>query len=110
LTIDGPVASVVDGAISDNVVAVLREALSNAGRHARATAVDVHIAAGDEILLQVRDNGCGLPAELVHRGGLQNLRERAEKLGGTFTVSSSDEGTSVRWAVPLRATVSSVES
>ena len=110
LTINGPVASVADPALSDNVVAALREALSNAGRHARATAVDVHIAAGDELLLEVRDNGCGLPAELVHRGGLQNLRERAEKLGGTFTVLSSDEGTSVCWSVPLRATVSSVES
>jgi len=110
LTINGPVASVADPELADNVVAVLREALSNAGRHARATAVDVHIAAGDELLLQVRDDGCGLPEELVHRGGLHNLRERAEKLGGTFTVASSEEGTSISWSVPLRATVSSVES
>ena len=101
LTMTGPVASVIDGAVSDNIVAVLREALSNAARHAKATAVEVHIAAGDEIRLEVRDNGCGLPEELVHRGGLHNLRERAEQLGGTFTVSSSDEGTSVCWSVPL---------
>jgi len=110
LTINGPVASVADPEVSDNVVAVLREALSNAARHARATAVDVHIDAGDDLLLEVRDNGCGLPAELVHRGGLQNLRERAEQLGGSFTVSSSAEGTSVSWSVPLRVAVSSVEA
>ena len=108
LTINGPVASVVDPDISDNVVAVLRETLSNAARHARATAVDVHIEAGDDLLLEVRDNGCGLPPELVHRGGLQNLRERAEQLGGSFTVSSSAEGTSISWSVPLRLSVSSV--
>ena len=101
LTISGPVASVIDGAVSDNIIAVLREALSNAARHAHATAVDVHISAGDEIKLEVRDNGSGLPEELVHRGGLHNLRERAEMLGGSFTVSSSPEGTSVCWSVPL---------
>jgi signal transduction histidine kinase len=103
LTINGPVASVAEPAISDNVVAVLREALSNAARHAMATAVDVHIEAGDTLRLEVRDNGCGLPMDLVHRGGLQNLRERAEQLGGTFTVSSSSEGTTVTWSAPLRA-------
>jgi two-component system, NarL family, sensor histidine kinase DevS len=109
LTINGPVASVADPTISDNVIAVLREALSNAARHAMATTVDVHIEAGDTLRLEVRDNGCGLPMELVHRGGLQNLRERAEHLGGSFTVSSSNEGTSVSWSVPLLATVRSQE-
>jgi signal transduction histidine kinase len=83
-------------------VPVLQEALSNAVRHARATRVDVLVsAAGGVLLLQVSDDGVGLPAER-HESGLANLAQRAERLGGTFTAGpGEDGGTTVRWTVPL---------
>ena len=108
--------------IATPLAVVLTELLQNAAEHAfpeepgptlalEPGEVVVTLANdGTELVVEVRDNGCGLPEELVHRGGLHNLRERAERLDGTFTVSSSQEGTTVCWSVPLRATAGSVET
>ncbi|MER8105147.1 GAF domain-containing protein [Kitasatospora sp. NPDC094016] len=87
--------------VSDAIVAVLEEALSNAARHARAGAVDVSITAGSELTLVVRDDGVGLP-DGGRRSGLVNLADRATALGGTFTACSRPEGgTELVWQVPL---------
>ena len=64
-----------------DLLAVLGEALSNAARHAEATAVSVSLSAGDSITLIVRDDGRGLPQD-ANESGLANLRQRAERLGG----------------------------
>ncbi|MBC6446807.1 GAF domain-containing sensor histidine kinase [Actinokineospora xionganensis] len=89
-------------AVADNVRAALREALSNVVRHAGALRVAVHLRREDGILrLTVADDGCGIP-EGVSRRGLNNLRERAELVGGRCEVRSSPRsGTSVTWAVPV---------
>ncbi|MFF2744022.1 GAF domain-containing protein [Kitasatospora sp. NPDC058048] len=87
--------------VADAAVAVLEEALSNAARHARAGAVDVTVAAGDELTVTVTDNGVGLPGT-GRRGGLANLTDRASGLGGTFTARTRAEGgTELVWQVPL---------
>ncbi|WP_074788470.1 GAF domain-containing sensor histidine kinase [Austwickia chelonae] len=84
-----------------DVLAVVREALSNIVRHARATDAHVSVAAVDDIVITVRDNGIGIP-EGAGRSGLVNLRERAEARGGTCFASPLDpNGTEVLWRVPL---------
>jgi two-component system, NarL family, sensor histidine kinase DevS len=96
----------VDGAVPDDVVpellAVLREALSNVARHAQAGTARVSVRAADnEVILQIEDNGVGTDPALA-RGGLVNMSERAGDLGGSCTVTPADEGgTVVTWRVPL---------
>jgi len=103
LVLDGPVDSAVPDQVGLTLLAVLREALSNAARHARASSVRVTVrAAGGSLQLEVVDDGVG-PAGIRPTGGLLNLRKRAEDLGGTFEVepaSSTGTGTLLRWTVP----------
>ena len=106
LRFEGPVRSMVDALIAPDLLAVLGEALSNASRHAEASAVEVLVSAGDEIAVQVTDDGKGMD-EGVLESGLDNMRQRAFKHGGTFVVhSESGAGTTVTWAVPARPDVS----
>ncbi|MED7955069.1 sensor histidine kinase [Streptomyces sp. BE303] len=92
-------AVVVD--VADAAVAVLEEALSNAARHAKASTVQVSLAAGTELVLTVTDDGVGLP-EHGRRSGLANLANRAASLGGTFAIGNRPEGgTALEWRVPL---------
>ncbi|GGZ20602.1 hypothetical protein GCM10010365_46140 [Streptomyces poonensis] len=88
-----------------HLLAVLREALSNAARHARATTVDVTVEAADRTLrLTVTDNGRGIDPAATRRSGLANQRSRAEELGGTFRLARRDPtGTLLEWTVPLPA-------
>lgn len=101
--IDGPVDTTVPQSVGEQLLAVLREALSNAARHAQATAVSVTVTVtAEEVVLAVQDNGIGLPAG-GRRSGLANLAHRASDLGGRFEASSTDaSGTLVEWRVPLR--------
>lgn len=95
----------VPSEVADAAVAVLEEALSNAARHAKATAVEASIDAGTELTLTVTDDGIGLP-EGGRRSGLANLADRASALGGTFTARTRPEGgTELVWRVPLPAPV-----
>ena len=59
----GLVDTSVPPAVAEHLLAVLREALSNAARHAGASRVEVVLDVGDEVRLTVRDDGRGLPAE-----------------------------------------------
>lgn len=97
----GPVDAALPDETAAHLLAVLREALSNVARHAHATAARVAVHAGDELFLDVTDNGRGL-GRPTRSSGLTNLRRRAEKLGGTFEVSDRSEGgTRLRWRIPL---------
>jgi signal transduction histidine kinase len=100
--VSGPVDSAVPDDIIPELMAVLREALSNAARHARARAVRVSVrAAGGEVVLRVEDDGVGIDPALA-RGGLVNMGERAHDLGGTFEVGpGAHGGTVVLWRVPI---------
>ena len=100
----GPVDSTISDAIAEHLLATVREAVTNVGRHARATQASVRLSvANDECLLQVTDNGRGLrPRESKEGGlGLTNMRRRAEKLGGRFEVMRQGGGTVLTWRVPL---------
>ncbi|MEO3840607.1 GAF domain-containing protein [Streptomyces sp. B22F1] len=89
--------------IADHVLTVLGEGLANVARHARAHSADVVLAVGaDDLTLTVADDGVGL-CPGGHRGGLANIAERAEALGGTLELGTPDGGgTRLLWRVPLR--------
>jgi signal transduction histidine kinase len=102
LRMEGQLDNRVPEEIAEQVLAVLREALSNVVRHAKASKADVSVeVAGETLTLVVQDNGVGLP-EGGRRSGLRNLEERAAALGGGFEVSSPESGGAVlRWSVPV---------
>jgi signal transduction histidine kinase len=99
---EGPVDSDVPEQVRIEVLAMLREALSNAARHARAHRVEVVLAVADEhLVMTVTDDGRGVPPGASRRG-LANLAARAEALGGTFTLTGVEpSGTELRWHLPL---------
>ncbi len=98
----GAIDNAIPQRIADNLLAVLREALTNAGKHAEATNYIVTISVAEDVSLEVHDNGIGieLPQALGAGLGLVNLRSRAEKLGGTFEILTGDDGTRLLWRVP----------
>lgn len=106
---DGAIDAAVDRTVSEHVLAVAREALSNVARHARATEVTVEVRVGGtplELELVVRDDGVGLGAGGPSQGGLglANIDERARSFGGTSQVAArAGGGTELRWRIPLDA-------
>ncbi|MGY1709986.1 GAF domain-containing protein [Geodermatophilus sp. SYSU D00758] len=87
-------------ALLPDVVAVVRELVTNVVRHAAATRVAVTVEVDGEVRVVVTDDGAGLP-EVAVRSGLANLADRAERHGGRLTTSSGPAATQVRWTVPL---------
>jgi signal transduction histidine kinase len=83
-----------------DLVAVVRELVTNVVRHARAQRVTVEVDITDTALVVVTDDGCGLPSVTV-RSGLTNLADRAERRGGELSSTSSESGTEIRWSAPL---------
>jgi signal transduction histidine kinase len=105
----GPIDSAVSEDVADDVVAVAREALTNAARHAQAIQAEIALTVdGVELLLEVIDDGVGI-GETERRSGLDNLRQRAERRKGSLDITSAtlDEsattgkGTHLRWMIPL---------
>jgi signal transduction histidine kinase len=100
--VDADAASRLTSQAAD-VVQIVREALSNVGRHGAATTCRVSVernAAG--LVVEVDDDGQGFDVELTRSGmGLQNLQERVGSLGGVFKIQSTPgEGTTVRATFP----------
>lgn len=94
--------------LADDVVAVVREGLANAARHARASSVSVHIDIRGQrptgrVLVEVQDDGVGLPTVRDRRSGTGNLAARARQYGGTFSIGAapSGRGTLLTWQAPL---------
>ncbi|MCW2756774.1 MAG: dosT [Nocardioidaceae bacterium] len=97
----GPVDTAVPEKIRDQLLAVLREAVSNIARHALADAAEIEVRTGDhEVVLAVTDDGVGLP-ERRTESGLRNARRRATALGGTLELTAGGRGTQFLWRVPL---------
>jgi signal transduction histidine kinase len=90
--------------VAEEMLAALREALSNAARHARASRVDASVDVDEDGCLTVRvtDDGIGIPAG-GRRSGLRNLSARAEKLGGELRLGPAGPdgtGTELVWRAP----------
>ncbi len=105
VSLDGPIDTAVPDMVRENLLAVIREAVTNIGRHARASAASVSVDLTDrQCRLQVVDNGQGLAGTQLDDGGLGlgNLRRRAEKLHGQCTFDCPDGGgTRLVWLVPI---------
>lgn len=103
LRTSGPVDTLIPEAVGQQMLSVLREALSNVAQHSAATSCDVRVDTdGERATLVVDDDGRGVPAERLE-SGLRNARLRAQELGGAMTVTPREEGsgTRVTWQVPL---------
>ncbi|MGH3648547.1 MAG: GAF domain-containing protein [Micromonosporaceae bacterium] len=102
LTIAGPVDSAVPEAVRPDLLAVLREALSNVARHADADQATVSVTVVHNSLeLTVIDHGTG-PGGAAPGGGLRNMRKRAERHGGEFQIGPGTRGgTRLHWQIPL---------
>jgi len=99
----GPVDTAVPHKLGEQLLAVLREALSNVARHSEADAAVVEVVAtpDEDLVLRVTDNGKGLPVER-EESGLRNVRRRATDQGGTVVfLQEEPHGTTVEWTVPL---------
>ena len=91
--------------VADHLLAVLREALTNAAKYAQATHFSVEISVvGDNVLVEVTTDGGGFEVQSAGSSGhgLTNIRNRAEKLGGAFElISAPGEGTRLLWTAPV---------
>ena len=102
VTFIGPVDLMADAALTDDMSAVVTEALANAIRHAQPDSVDIEVASSSgQASVEVKDDGVGLgPSPQL--SGLSNLRQRAESRGGTFEIGAlASGGTRVWWCVPV---------
>lgn len=93
----------IDPELTEEVAAVVREALSNVARHSRARKVEVSLShVGERLMVVISDDGHGIPSSHRLGSGLLNMHDRAARLNGTCTVTSGEgAGTTVRWQVPV---------
>jgi signal transduction histidine kinase/ligand-binding sensor domain-containing protein len=110
-------AAVLRPLIRDEVYLIAREAVINAFRHSKASAIGVKVDyVSRNLRVSVRDNGCGIDEELLKSGreghwGLVNMRERAERIGGRLKVSSrANAGTVVRLWIPGKLAFAAADS
>jgi GAF domain-containing protein len=103
ILLHSPLDSAVPQRIRPDLLATLRESLSNVAKHAFATkvTVELEIVAG-LLTVSVVDDGIGIDEYRERNSGLGNLGRRARKWGGDFTVEPGDDGgTRLNWTVPL---------
>jgi len=101
LHMSGPMTA-IGTELAQHAEAVLTEAVSNVLRHSGATHLTIEITVADELCVDVRDDGHGIPADNQRQSGLASMRRRAEQVGGTCRITSPPEGgTLVHWTAPL---------
>jgi signal transduction histidine kinase len=101
---EGPVDAATPDHLEGDILATLREALSNVSRHAGADHVEIQLGLAEGgLLLRVCDDGTGPPDPGSPRGrGLDNMAARARRRGGHFDLRPAEAGGSVlSWQVPL---------
>jgi signal transduction histidine kinase len=95
--------------VETSLFRVVQEALINIHRHANSPTARIHLQIGDELILEIADQGKGIPPPLVARlrsgigalgVGVAGMRERLKQLGGALDINSSPRGTVVRAVVP----------
>jgi signal transduction histidine kinase len=101
----GPIDRRVTNEMATELMATLREALTNVARHADARHTEVELSVHDDLHLKVLDDGIGAGTDATSESmgkGLRNMADRAEALGGSFELlSRPGGGTELSWRVPL---------
>ncbi len=101
LCMEGPTTT-VSGELAEHAEAVVVEALSNAVRHSGAATITVEVSVTDELLVEITDDGSGIPDDNQRHSGLANMSQRAKDLGGDCRITSPPTGgTHLRWSAPL---------
>jgi signal transduction histidine kinase len=96
LLFDGPIESGISRSLAIDLMATLREALTNVAKHAGASKVEVSIVVADEVLLRVADDGIGPPGpDVTHGHGLGNMESRAMRRGGGMKIAGRQGGGTV---------------
>ena len=105
LTLQGAIDTLVPDAVHPDLLAVLREGLSNVARHAQAGGAQVTVGVdggGSVVTLVIEDDGVGLAADRTPGQGTATMRARAERLGGECVLEPvAGGGTRVAWTVPI---------
>ncbi len=101
---EGPIDSSMDERLTEHVLAVLQELLSNVARHAHASTAKVSLAVADGgLTVSVLDDGQGMADALTEGKGMDNLRARASRAGGEVEwLAGPDGGTLARWRASLQ--------
>jgi signal transduction histidine kinase len=103
--IDGPLDTGVGDGVTEDLLATLREGLSNVARHARASRAEVEVVAqSDQVRLTILDDGIGPPdGEVIYGHGLRNMAARADRAGGSMVLQAREGGGArLEWSVPRR--------
>ena len=105
----GEIAKRLPRSIELALFRILQESLTNVHRHSNAHTVTIDvICSGDKAFLTVRDDGNGIPAEVLKRFragmaagvGLAGMRERVAELNGEMQIESNTQGTTIRASLP----------
>ena len=98
---EGPIDSVTE-VTAEHVAAVAREGLANIARHASAKHAQLSFMVAESVIVEICDDGIGLPPHISGGRGIANLQARAREVGGDCEIASLDDGgTRVRWRAPL---------
>jgi signal transduction histidine kinase len=101
LRIDGQLDARAPAQMTEDILAVVREGLSNVARHAKASQADIVVTASADLVIVIADDGTGITADRAW-SGLANLTGRAAELGGGMLVEPAEGGgTRLEWRVPL---------
>ncbi len=101
LDVDLPESDILPPERCAQVLAIVQETLANSVRHARARHITVTARRpGERLQLVIRDDGIGIPADVIEGHGMRNMRDRAALLHGHLAVEKMEKGTSITLDIP----------
>jgi two-component system NarL family sensor kinase len=104
ISIDAPDLGELPAAVEVAAYRIVGEAITNAARHAGGSSCSVRLRAGEQLEIEIRDDGRGIGLADSPGVGLASMRERAGELEGNLQISSPPEGgTLIRARLPLEA-------
>jgi signal transduction histidine kinase len=103
--VEVPPRVAIDPEAREALLRIMREAVTNAARHGQATLVHVTCSTGKGVRMRISDDGLGFDPDVLANGnghyGVSGMRERVERLGGTFRLESTPgEGAALEVVLP----------